>query len=67
MGNRKFRRMAEHGLLRYPFFAFERGNPSLKETIIRNTVFLTDRPACRLADLRALQHAGLQAIRPYCP
>ena len=31
MGNRKFRRMAEHVLLRYPFFAFERKNPSLKE------------------------------------
>ena len=32
MGNWKFRRIAEHGLLRYPYFAFERENPSLKET-----------------------------------
>ena len=30
-------------------------------------VFLTDRPTCRLADLRALRQAGLRAIQPYCP
>lgn len=30
-------------------------------------VFLTGRPVCRLADLRALQQAGLRAILPYCP
>ena len=52
MGNRKFRQMAEHGLLRYPFFAFERGNPSLKETAI---LYLPQ--TGRLADLPAIRQA----------
>lgn len=30
-------------------------------------VFLTDRPACWLADLRTLRLTGLRAIQPYCP
>ena len=30
-------------------------------------VFLTDRPTCRLADLRALRQVGLRAIQPYYP
>ena len=62
MGNRKFRQMPEHGLLRYPFFAFERGNPSLKETAI---LYLPQ--TGRLADLPAIRQAHMRAIQPYCP
>ena len=62
MGNRKFRQMAEHGLLRYPFFAFERGNPSLKETAI---LYLPQ--TGRLADLPAIRQAHMQTIQPSRP
>ena len=55
--------MAEHGLLRYPFFAFERGNPSLKETAI---LYLpqTGRLACVPAGYKAGTHASYTAFSP---
>ena len=69
MGNRKFRQMAEHGLLRYPFFAFERGNPSLKETAI---IYLpqTGLLTCRLYGRHTCKLYSLLAHKfdtpPYC-
>ena len=67
MGYRKSRRMAEHGLLRYPFLHLRGRVPPSKKQKISNMVFLTDRPTCRLADLRALRQVGLRSIQPYCP
>ena len=61
MGNKKFKRMVEHVLLRYPFFAFERKNPSLKEIAI---LYLPQ--TGRLADLPAIRQAHMRAIQPYC-
>ena len=56
MENRKFRWMAEHRLLRHPFFAFESENFSLKETRIRIWYFLQTNLH---ADLRTLLQADL--------